>query len=916
MEQQMEHQNPGADRKSPTPVPNAAPSPFKCNVCQRSYSRVDHLARHFRSHTAERSYRCDVCSKSFTRADLLKRHASAHTDNSRRRKSNQPRAGRVSQACKACAGAKLKCKEEKPCQRCVSKGIRCDYNEQEHRNVESWRGGSIDENIIPGNNSAMTDAGRTSDMTFDAGNGAGLEDWMLGNAHNGTGQNGSIGMDQMPGMLPPDPNTAAIMEVNDNLFADFLREIMMPHQAGPYDGQMHVDGAETPSAAFRDLFSFGQDSNLELNNQDYNLMDFYQGKSIGEPSVPRPPNRASISFQAETPQSEATNQPSTESLALGTEAFKRSLWCWTPVRQDAGHQEQSNFNLQPEDAPNLGTQFVVSEQVAAKVFGPEARDKIVAMILSTCERGNFPKVMSSFPSAELLNSLMQCFLASHIAQNDTWIHLPTLKINKLRPELLASFLAAGAMFSSSLTIRKLGFAIQEAVRFSVPKVCEENNSVTRDLTLLQGFLLSLDVGLWSGNKRKTELAESQALVVVTMCRRASRMLRSSYQTIRPLESDTGRVLEQKWRAWAEQESLKRLIFHLFIRDAQTSMCLVVPTIISYAELTLPLPLPNALFLAPTATAWKALYPSESLTDRIPSLPQCLYDLSPLNAPGAHHQLDIPLCLSLVAYGMWGLILEFRTLNSVLKAHPSPNQSYGSNALVIGHRHQELCQLLQHFTVSLPSTNVQVSSRQAKAFPTSTLESQILASLLLTHLHVSFNDIQLFAGREGDEEARRVYPGLQTWVESREARTALWHAGQVVRYAKMLGGAREFLAVAVYHASLTFWAYGVLRLGGERIHTVGHSSSDENLLVWLDGDEVEDVKRFVALGSGMPCFSAAGKVARLSEPEKVMSAIINVLKGIDDQESARNEQTAVPPLVENLSQLITELGSAARAVMSN
>ncbi|PVH75036.1 hypothetical protein DL98DRAFT_467018 [Cadophora sp. DSE1049] len=878
MEQQMDHQNPGSDRTSPTPVPTSAPSPFQCNVCQRSYSRVDHLARHFRTHTAEKAYRCDVCSKSFTRADLLKRHASAHTDNRRNRRSHQPRAGRVSQACKACAGAKLKCKEEKPCQRCVSKGIRCDYNEQEHRSVESWRGGSIDESFNQGNSGGMTDAGRENEMDYDPGN-------------------------DMSGMLPPDPSTNGMMEVNDNLFADFLREIMMPPQAGPYDGQMHVDGVDTPSMAFRDLFSFGQDSNLELNNQDYTLMDFYQGKSIAEPPPPRPPNAAS-----------ATNQPSSESLALGTEAFKRSLWCWTPVRQDAGHQEQSNFNLQPEDAPNLGTQFVVSEQVAAKVFGPEARDKIVAMILSTCDRRNFPKVMSSFPSAELLNSLMQCFLASHIAQNDTWIHLPTLKISKLRPELLASFLAAGAMFSSSLTIRKLGFAIQEAVRFSVPKVCEENNSVTRDLTLLQAFVLSLDVGLWSGNKRKIELAESQALVVVTMCRRASRMLRSNYQTIRPLESDTGKVLEQKWRAWAEQESLKRLIFHLFIRDAQTSMCLVVPTIISYSELTLPLPLPNALFLAPTATAWKALYPAQTLTDRVPSLPQCLYDLSPLNSANAHRHLDIPLCLSLVAYGMWGLILEFRTLNSVLRAHPPPNQSYGSNTLVIGHRHQELCQLLQHFTVSLPSANVH--NRQAPPIPTTTLESRILASLLLTHLHVSFNDIQLFAGREGDEEARRVYPGLQTWVESREARTALWHAGQVVRYAKMLGGVREFFAVAVYHASLTFWAYGVLRLGVDRMNSVDHSSGNENLLVWLDGDEVEDVKRFVALGSGMPCFSAAGKVARLSEPEKVMSAIINVLKGVDDNGSARDEQTVVPPLVENLSQLITELGSAARAVMSN
>ena len=418
------------------------------------------------------------------------------------------------------------------------------------------------------------------------------------------------------------------------------------------------------------------------------------------------------------------------------------------------------------------------------------------------------------------------------------------------------------------------------------------------------------------------------------------MLRSSYQTIMPLESDTGKVLEQKWRAWAEQESLKRflityvelsyralildrLMFHLFVRDAQTSICFVVPTIISYSELTLPLPCPNALFLATTASSWKSLYSSQASMDRLPSLPQCLYDLSPLNAPGAQSGLDTALCFSLIAYGMWGLVLEFRTLNSVLKAHPPPDQADGFNALVIGHRHQELCRLLDSFTVSLPSTHSQGANHEPiTILSTSTLESYILASLLLSHLHVSFNDIQLFAGREGDEEARRVYPGLQTWVESREARTALWHAGQVVRYAKMLGSVREFFAVAVYHASLVFWAYGVLGLREYRSNLENrlshNSAADQDVWVWLDGDKVENVQRFIALGRGSPCFSAGGEVARLYEPEQVMSAIITVLEGITVNEAGSHgkEQKVVPPLVENLSQLIKELGNAARAVMNS
>jgi hypothetical protein len=75
-------------------------------------------------------------------SDLLKRHATAHVDGRRHHKSHLSRPGRVSQACKACAQAKLKCKEEKPCQRCETKGIRCEFNEAESKNAGSWGEGS------------------------------------------------------------------------------------------------------------------------------------------------------------------------------------------------------------------------------------------------------------------------------------------------------------------------------------------------------------------------------------------------------------------------------------------------------------------------------------------------------------------------------------------------------------------------------------------------------------------------------------------------------------------------------------------------------------------------------------------------------------------------------------------------------
>lgn len=361
---------------------------------------------------------------------------------------------------------------------------------------------------------------------------------------------------------------------------------------------------------------------------------------------------------------------------------------------------------------------------------------------------------------------------------------------------------------------------------------------------------------------------------------------------------------------------KSLVFHLFIRDAQTSIALIVPNIVSYAELTLPLPSSKALFLAPTASAWKHIYLSTApalQNDRVPCLAQCLHDLSPLNSMNAKNILDTDLCYSLIAYGIWGLIYELSTLSSVLQVHPSPEQLHGSSTLVLGHRHQELCVLVQHLSVSLTSGHYNNEPG------TTTLQSHLLASLLLTHLHVSFNDIQLFAGREGEEESRRSYPKLQAWVRSREARTAVWHAGQVIRYAKMLGGVRDFFAVAVYHASLTFWAYGVLRLRGD---TVCSERAEDGALIWVDGEEGQEGKGFIALGRGIPCFSVPNgpnrvRSAKLSEPWNVMSNIVSVLRGRDKNviQVSEKDEPPVPLLVETLSQLIGELGAAARAVVN-
>ncbi|KAG6005495.1 hypothetical protein E4U21_007889 [Claviceps maximensis] len=75
---------PGASVAVLTPSAAATPSSrkashtperkYKCQFCNRAFSRSEHRSRHERSHTKERPFKCMKCRSTFVRRDLLLRH--------------------------------------------------------------------------------------------------------------------------------------------------------------------------------------------------------------------------------------------------------------------------------------------------------------------------------------------------------------------------------------------------------------------------------------------------------------------------------------------------------------------------------------------------------------------------------------------------------------------------------------------------------------------------------------------------------------------------------------------------------------------------------------------------------------------------------------------------------------------------
>lgn len=188
-----------------------------------------------------------------------------------------------------------------------------------------------------------------------------------------------------------------------------------------------------------------------------------------------------------------------------------------------------------------------------------------------------------------------------------------------------------------------------------------------------------------------------------------------------------------------------------------------------------------------------------------------------------------------------------------------------------------------------------------------------------HLYVSLEEVHLFAGAEGHDEARRVYPLLHDWAATPGAREAVSHAAQIVAAARRMnqGCLRDFFAIALYQAGLTLWSYGVISNAAVAATgldtTTGRSflssTRRDDSVALLDGPSSSAVQRFVALNKGQGAISGAlndlGVISTvlLSEPGAVMGVLMEIFR------INHKMQQSLPPLVFNLTLLMEGLRTA-------
>ncbi|KAK4147648.1 zinc finger protein klf1 [Dichotomopilus funicola] len=880
----------------PDPESGSTSDPNTHNQAQPLYQCADCLRRHIASHTLGKRFTCDVCSKGFSRADLLKRHRTNHLEDNgkkRRRLNGDPSVGRVGQACTACARARVKCEDSKP-----------QVPEATRFPAGSTRGLSCE--VVPSEDAALSSAHHTPasyvrhhkstpEFSTAVSNTPGHLHHRLpvsSSSSYAPSAPSASPEDYKEGAMTPASNNPQLQPLNASAstplsqsqtvpatydsypsnnavvgyaaqegvtaeFPDFLRGVLYaPNQ--PVPNASRVPDTQDPFA-----LDFYDDTTLDFNEFNFNLLNHWnvgpaQSTAAAEPTT-APDNNRDPAGVADVSQIKANL----------IKIWDESPWRWIPQNTDNRYTDQSHLPLptnvvQDKDTPSRGapTGAPTINRVSKETLRPSCRDRILAIVLSTCREARMAnRVASSFPSAETMDSWINLFLAAHMRQPSSWIHYGSFSLNAQWPEFLVSAVAAGAVLTPVPAFRRFAFALQEAIPANFAQF-EENNEFISEINKVQALVLLQDVGLWCGNKRKMEITE---------CRKG-RFNNSSYPdpVIHPF--DEGKVLEEKWKEWHQHESWKRLIFHVYIRDAQASMTQLNPPFMSYAELILPLPAPRELWFASTAEEFKARYlASSGGYKRPPSLVDILRDVNVLAEHQSH--VDWAFATSIYLHAVWSLVWEYRQLLSV-HVTPKLSQTPTTTALLLDSRRIELIAQLRAFR------QLTLHHLRPHDSPPSPYEGLLIHNLLF-QLHTPLADIQLFVGKEDEHQARRVYPSLQRWAASRDARQGMWHAAQVLRCAKAFprGRLREFCVLATGHLMLAVWAWGVLTMmrvaaSPSEKHRGGGEHYDKGAIVFLDrgsdgvddgtttaGDETPDVRRWIDSDQGRPALTWSGTAQR-------------------------------------------------------
>ncbi|KFY06617.1 hypothetical protein V492_07908 [Pseudogymnoascus sp. VKM F-4246] len=314
--------------------------------------------------------------------------------------------------------------------------------------------------------------------------------------------------------------------------------------------------------------------------------------TAGDPRISRPvrstPHDAPITVHA-------TRAPSARNEAADEDGWE---FAWNPR---SSRNERSELISIPHDDP-IHRAHNPEYDISAKTY-----QALVDWLDWTHDQRLPESSPLNIPGLDVINLFIALFFQNCHPQMPV-IHLATLVMDKdLPPALLAAMVVIGATYSHQKHTRSFTITLLDRVRRGLIMNTEYDNGLMREPMIIYAFLLVCHTGLWSGNNRSYEFAESLRGSVVNLCRRKGFSNDLSQAPTPNQDTVEAKGLEVRWREWISDESQKRLCWAVYMLDCQFPTLLNLPSTISRSELSaLECPCDEEFWLAPSARHWKRL----------------------------------------------------------------------------------------------------------------------------------------------------------------------------------------------------------------------------------------------------------------------------------------------------------------------
>lgn len=220
--------------------------------------------------------------------------------------------------------------------------------------------------------------------------------------------------------------------------------------------------------------------------------------------------------------SNTLNSASRPRAPLVQEFYKRSVWLWDPDPHDTASMEESPHLSEADERLLLSsgaTEKAPEDKTAGLTSltnftcGYDSRDALLFLVQRNADA---TAAIRCFPTPKVLSFLLRAFVVQETVSSCPFLHLSSFKVSKCKPELLSALIIAGTANFANRHVWKLGLALQERTRLAIYKAIHHNNSISRDLNILQAHILWVEAGLWSGVRQRMEVARSAANIIPTV----------------------------------------------------------------------------------------------------------------------------------------------------------------------------------------------------------------------------------------------------------------------------------------------------------------------------------------------------------------------------------------------------------------